>query len=78
MPRAGKPRRRPNRSPENRHERHEKRGRPCVENCWSAGNDGNSEKEREEEARDTKVVRCIIWDVCPRAQDANRQASAIN
>lgn len=59
MPRAGKSRRRPNRSPENRHERHEKRGRPCVENCRSvSGNDGKySEKERKEEARETKVVR---------------------
>lgn len=47
MPRAGKSRRRPNRSPENRHERHEKRGRPCVENCRSAGNDRNVERKRE-------------------------------
>lgn len=46
MPRAGKSRRRPNRSPENRHERHEKRGRPCVENCRSAGNDRNVEGKK--------------------------------
>lgn len=70
MPRAEKSRRRPNRSPENRHERHEKRGRPCMENCRSAGNDRNveGEKEREEEVRETKVVRCIIRDVCPRSR----------
>lgn len=47
MPRAGKSRRRPNRSPENRHEQHEKRSRPCVENCRSAGNDRNVEGKRE-------------------------------
>lgn len=54
MPRAGKSRCRPNRSPENRHERHEKRGRPCVENCWSAENGGNIERKRGKRKREKR------------------------
>lgn len=46
VPHAGKSCRRSNRSPENRHERHEKCSRPCVKNCWSTGNDGNTERKR--------------------------------
>jgi hypothetical protein len=54
MPRAGKSHRRPNRSPENRHERHEKRGRPCVKNCWSAANDENTERKRGKRKREKR------------------------
>ena len=70
MPRAGKSRRRPNRSPENRHERHEKRGTPCMENCRSVGNDGNVARRKREgrgSERNESTMH-IIRDVCPRSR----------
>lgn len=81
MPRAGKSRRRPNRSPENRHERHEKRGRPCVENCRSAGNDRNVERRKRERRGSERNESSTMHNprrVSSLKKQIDKQASAIN